>query len=482
MNPGSLTVDSLLRAQSRRGDQPALRDARAVVTYGGLEPLTRRWATTLLDRGLAPGDRVGVSLANGVDAALAFLAVIRAGLVWVGVPRALAAAERQSLLDHVGVATVVDDTSAFDEGGADRGAGLPPAEAGRLAVISSTSGSSGRPKGVMHSQYGVVLAAVAAARRGEGRAVTGMYLPMTSVNMQILGPLTALAAGGCCLMIGHRSSDRVAEDVRRYAVNALPLALPTVVDWVADERITATTLRSLTAPVVGGSAVGDEVLDAYRTRFGTRLTRGYGLTEGPTSVCREPLGQPRRRGTSGVAVDHLAVEVLGDDGSPVAPGVAGEITVTSRSAGPWAGAYRTMLGYWGEPELTAATLAEGRLHTGDLGSLDGDGFLTVQARRSELIVRGGSNVSPAEVEVAIRSLDGVDDVVVVGMDDDRLGQVPAAVVVGSVQPGEVLAHCAVLLARYKVPARCVIAQRIPRGANGKPLRDEVLALLAVSGG
>ncbi len=394
----------------------------------------------------------------------------------------LPAAEQQSLLAHSGAATVVDDAAAFGGGGADRRSVLPPVEDGRLAVISYTSGSSGRPKGVMHGQHGIVLAAVAAACRGEGRGVTGMYLPMTSVNMQILGPLTALAAGGCCLLMPRRSSDQVAEDVHRYAVNALPLALPTVVDWLAGEQITATTLRSLTAPVVGGSAVGDDLLDAYQDRFGRRLTLGYGLTEGPTSVCRERLDRPRRRGTSGVALDHLAVEVLGADGAAVAPGEVGEITVTSRSAGPWTGAYRTMLGYWGEPELTATSLAGGRLHTGDLGSLDADGFLTVHARRSDLIVRGGTNVSPAEVEAVIRSLAGVDDVVVVGVDDRRLGQVPVAVVEGSVQAAEVLAQCAAVLASYKVPVRCVITRRIPRGANGKPRRDEVLALATVSGG
>ncbi len=468
------SLEGLVRRAVLGADQPALSDDHQLVTHGELERATRCRAAALLAGGLAPGDRVALALPNGVDAALALLAVIRAGLVWVGLSPSLPAAARRRIVEHADVALVVDDPAQLAGGADDRP--LPPHDPRALAAISYTSGSTGSPKGVMHSQHNLAVAALAAARTGRG-GTRGMYLPMSSVNMQILGPLAAVAGRHCCVITDDRGADAVAAWVRRRAVGSLPLARPTVVDWVADASMPAATLDSLRAPVVGGGAVPDDLLAAYERRFGHRLTAGYGLTEGPTSVCREPLDRPHRPGSSGVALEHLDVEVLDPSGVVLSPGEIGEICVGARRVGPHTGEYRTMLGYWRDPARSEQALAGGRLHTGDLGRLDPDGFLTVLGRLDDVIVRGGSNVSPAEIEAVVRTVDGVTDVAVLGRADPRFGQVPVVLYTGRAQPGDVAARCRQQLAAHQQPAACVAVAAIPRPAPGKLDRRAAAALV-----
>ena len=486
-HPLIASIDQFVGAASGWGDRPALVDRQRTVTYRQLDHECHLWARLLADMGVPVGAHVGVQLPNSVDAALSLLGVVRAGYVWVGLPVGAPEAWRSRLAERTDVAVIIDrppsdDIEHIDAAPPAAARATAPADPNRCVAISFTSGSSADPKAVMHSEHNLMLAAAAGARRGDGRGVVGMYLSLMSVNMQVLGPLQALAGGGRCVCLDRRDAPSVAAAVGEHGVTAMPMAAATAYDWLADEQLDARTLASLIEPVVGGSGADDALLAAYAERFGHRLTLGYGLTEAPTSVCREPRDRPRRPGTSGVAVDHLEVEIVDDHGRPLPAGEPGEITVRAAAHGPWAGLYRPMLGYWGDSAATAAALRDGALHTGDRGCVDADGFLTVIGRASSVIVRGGANVSVAAIEAALRAVPGVTDAVVVGRPDVRLGAVPVAVVTGPATADEISDQLRVVLDRAHQPARLIRVSSLGRDANGKVGREVLDRLIAADDG
>ena len=460
-----LTLDALLAGRlATDADSPWLVDDERRMSSAEADAHIALGATRLAND-LAPGSRVVVSLPNSVEAALSLFAAVRAGMVWVGIhPR-----------------TAPDKVAELTR----RATQPPTVDAPGLAVIAFTSGTSGAPKGVMHTEHNICLPAVVAREReqpGPTRApVIGMYLSLMSINMQILGPIVALASGGSCVCLANGDSVAVASAVQRYGITSLPMAAATAYDWV-NGAATAAQLGSLGAPVVGGSGAREALLDDYAGRFGTRLTLGYGLTEAPTSVCREPLDRPRVRGSSGRPLDHLKVTIRDASGVPVAVDAIGEICVEAADA-----RYRPMLGYWNDPAASAAALpadAAGvaRLHTGDRGRLDADGFVHVLGRGDEVIVRGGVNVSAEEVEALIGGAPGVTDVAVVGVPDDRLGQVPVAAVVlnGEADAADVVAWCQANLHGAQRPVDVVAVEALERSPMGKLRRGALAARLAAA--
>jgi acyl-CoA synthetase (AMP-forming)/AMP-acid ligase II len=242
----------------------------------------------------------------------------------------------------------------------------------------------------------------------------------------------------------------------------------------ADE-VAVEDLRSLTDTWTGGTYLSESVRNAFEGRFGCRVSATYGLTEAPTVVTIENRDEPRMPGCSGTPLPHLVVEIR--DGEKVQPsGETGEITVRAQQNGEWAELYRPMLGYLGKPEATAETIRDGVLFTGDIGYLDSDGRLFVRDRRNALILRGGANVYPAEVERVLLEAPGVRGAAVIGVPDERLGQrVGAAVEVeeGCILDDDALSsHCSAQLARYKVPELWKFGT-LPRNAMGKIARVEL---------
>jgi acyl-CoA synthetase (AMP-forming)/AMP-acid ligase II len=205
------------------------------------------------------------------------------------------------------------------------------------------------------------------------------------------------------------------------------------------------------------------------------------MTEVPTVVSIEPLGGLHAPGSSGQVLPQLIVDIRNDEGVVLPANCVGEITIRGQVSGPWGGLYRPMLGYHGQPAETARSVRDGVLYTGDMGELDEDGNLIVRDRRHALILRGGANVYPAEVERVLSELSGVSGAAVIGTPDDRLGQQVAAVV--ELAPGSDLtiddlrAHCIKNLARYKVPERWRIST-LSRNAMGKVVRSDVERLFA----
>jgi long-chain acyl-CoA synthetase len=238
-------------------------------------------------------------------------------------------------------------------------------------------------------------------------------------------------------------------------------------------------LRTLTDVWTGGSDISPSVRRAFETRFGLQVHATYGMTEVPTVVAIEPRHQPAVPGSSGRSLPHLVTQIRDEAGRVVPIGQTGEIVLQAREDGPWGGLYRPMLGYLGAPEATRETVREGVLFTGDIGELDEHGNLFVRDRRRALILRGGANVYPAEVERVLLEVQGVVGAAVVGIPDDRLGQRVAAAVElapnADATIGDLEAHCRLNLAKYKVPELWKIAA-LPRNAMGKVVQPMVEGL------
>src|SRR5688500_6573232 len=275
-----------------------------------------------------------------------------------------------------------------------------------------------------------------------------------------LTTLLASQAGGCSIVMDRMDAEGVAEWIRSERVttwNGPPALLHSL---ATNDAVAAADLASLDEVWTGGADCPEAIRTMFETKFGLPVLATYGLSEAPTIVAIDPRGGPHVPGSSGRPLPHLAVRIADPtDG-------AGEICV-----GATDDRYRPMLGYWNRPDASAEAVVEGELHTGDVGFLDADGCLHVRDRRSLVIIRGGANVYPAEVERVLLEAPGVAAGAVLGVPDERLGERVVAIVEPA--PGAVVdeeavrAHCLANLAKYKVPERFAVVAALPRNAMGK---------------
>jgi acyl-CoA synthetase (AMP-forming)/AMP-acid ligase II len=455
------------------------------LSYAELDRRADRAAWALRGLGVSPGDRVAASLPNDADVVVAFHGAMRLGAVWVGINRALAPPEKRFLLSDCGASLLLTDEDPGDLGtrvvlSAAWSEAIDSAVDGPVGVdvdpfapagIAYTSGTTGRPKGAVHSQHNLLVpGAVLVETRGYGPDLRkGDCFPFTILNMAVLTTLLVSQAGGCSIVMDRIDAAGVADWIRRERVttwNGPPALLH---DLARSDTVVSTDLVSLTEVWTGGADCPEAIRSAFEDRFGLPVLATYGLSEAPTVVAIDPPGGPHVAGASGRVLPHLEVTIEGP---------AGEVCV---GPAPGDDRYRPMLGYWGRPEESEVALAGGRLHTGDLGVIEGDGWLHIKDRKNLLIIRGGANVYPAEVERVLLEAPGVAAGAVVGVPDDRLGERVAAVV--ELTPGTdldeeaVRAHCLQRLARYKVPERVVAVDKLPRNAMGKVVRADLGALL-----
>jgi acyl-CoA synthetase (AMP-forming)/AMP-acid ligase II len=353
------------------------------------------------------------------------------------------------------------------------------------AGIAYTSGTTGLPRGIVHSQHNLLLpGAVLVRDRGYDASLRkGDCLPLTILNLMVLTTLLTAQAGGCCVVMDRRDAEGIAEWIRSQRVtvwNGVPAQL---FDLVRGGQVTREDLATLREVWSGGGDCPDALRTAFAEAFGHELRATYGLTEAPTIVAMDPVGDAWVGGASGRALPHLSVRVLTEDGSPVGPDGVGEICVSAAGDGPWAGVWTPMLGEWRDGAVVPNPADV--LHTGDLGTVDQDGWLHVRDRLKLVVVRGGANVYPAEVERVLLTLPGVAGAAVFGIPDERLGQRVAALV--QVQPGaavgepDVIDGCRAVLARYKVPERWAFVPELPRNAMGKIVRPALPDLLVQHG-
>jgi acyl-CoA synthetase (AMP-forming)/AMP-acid ligase II len=347
------------------------------------------------------------------------------------------------------------------------------------AAIAYTSGTTGHPKGAVHSHHNLLLPGAVSASTGLYSADVrqGVVLPLTILNLVVLAPLTAFQVGSTCVAMDRIDPVGLAEWVNREQIGHFA-AVPTIIhDLLTHPDVSADDLASLKSPMVGGADCPEEFRDLYRDRFGKEVGIGYGMTEAPTAVTSATGAPAEKPGLCGTALPQIEIQVWDEDDRPVPPGELGEICVGPAKEGEWAGVYTPMLGYWNRRDATAEALRGGVYHTGDVGFLEEDGTLYIRGRRNELILRGGANVYPAEVERVLGEHPAVSAVAVFGLPDERLGERVVAVVQleeGANAGGEeLLGHVRGQLARYKTPEKIRIVETMPRNAMNKIVKREL---------
>ena len=430
---GPQSVAQILdQALANDPDKTAIVGRRGRLSFRTLDLEVNRAAHALLGLGVRPQDRIAASLPNDVEIVVAFLASMRIGAIWLGINRNLAGREKVYMLADSGAAWFLGDPESVDQierfpaetpelrrairvdtsglgsewtritsSAGDDGRPLAAIDPHAPAAIAYTSGTTGFPKGVVHSHHNMLLPGAVLASHGRAYSsamVNGVILPLTILNPLILQPLVTFRVGGTVVLFDRIDPDTLLRSIRDERVTVF-MTVPTIMqDLLAHPGLTSDDLASVVVAGVGGTHTPEPLRDMYRQWFGTEITSGYGLTEAPTAV----TGQNPSKvvaGGSGTALPQVEITIVDEmTDEPLPHGVVGEITVGPRNTGPWAGAYTPMLGYWRRPEETTRALRGGRLHTGDVGSLDERGNLFVKDRRSDLILRGGANVYPAEVE------------------------------------------------------------------------------------
>jgi long-chain acyl-CoA synthetase len=295
--------------------------------------------------------------------------------------------------------------------------------------------------------------------------------------MAVLTTLLVAQARGCSIVMDRVDPQGIAAWIRAERVTTWNGAPAMLHGLAADDAVAPSDLATLDEVWTGGGDCPEAIRAAFTAKFGLPVLATYGLSEAPTVVAIDPRSGEHAAGASGRPRPHLAVRIAGPDGATLPSGETGEICVA-----PADDRYRLMLGYWQRPEASAEALEGGELHTGDMGFLDGDGWLHLRDRKNLVIIRGGANVYPAEVERVLLAAPGVGGGAVFGVPDERLGERVVAVVESAsgteIDEAAVRAHCAAQLARYKVPERIVTVPALPRNAMGKVRRTELPRLVS----
>jgi long-chain acyl-CoA synthetase len=339
------------------------------------------------------------------------------------------------------------------------------------ALILYTSGTTGRPKGAELTAANLVrtVEAFVSALGLVGADRVGTALPLFHVFGQAVCMNSTLSTGASLSLLAPFDAEAMLAMARDDRLTAL-LGVPTM--WNAmlhsDGGFTAADFSELRLAASGGASLPAEVIRAFEERFSCTILEGYGLTETTGCGTFSDIHRPTKVGTVGPALPTMQVEVRDTLGEPVPSGEVGEVHLS----GPG-----LMKGYWGRPDASAEVLAEGWLRTGDLGHLDADGYLTVVDRVKDLIIRGGYNVYPREVEEVLYEHPAIVEVAVVGVPDQHYGEEVAAFVVlggdARATAEDIRAWAKERLSAYKVPRLFSFVEELPRGATGKILKRAI---------
>ncbi|WP_285032705.1 AMP-binding protein [Mycolicibacterium sp. lyk4-40-TYG-92] len=467
---------------------PAVADARHTLSNTQLHDRVRAAAQHLCDLGIGVGDVVAVALRNRVEFVVLLFAAWRLGAAVTPVNPSLTDDEvRRQLVDSAARLLVIDDDGTPAAGvptlsvarlasspvGTDH---VPHDDPAALALLIYTSGTTGTPKGVMLDHANLD----AMAQMGRQALQVGpvdrclLILPLFHVNGIVVSVITPLLSGASVVIADRFTPETFFEVIARKRPTFFS-AVPTIYTMLAalPDDVTADT-SSLRFAICGAAPASAELLNRFETRYGFPVIEGYGLSEGTCASTINPIDGSRRVGTVGKPFPGQRIRIVDAHGHDVPTGDDGEIII----AGP-----NVMRGYLGRPEDTARTVVDGWLHTGDIGHLDADGYLTLAGRSKDMIIRGGENIYPREIEDVLSSDPDVLDAAVLGAPDDKWGEVVVAYVApragATIDINALQARCALNLAGYKRPTEILIVDAIPKNPVGKtdkaPLRAARIA-------
>jgi long-chain acyl-CoA synthetase len=490
MNLAAILTD----AAANDKDRVAVKLDDAELTYSQLEEGSARVAGIMRDRGLEPGDRVGVMLPNVPYFPICYYGVLRAGGVVVPMNVLLKKREVEFYLKDSGAKLLF----AWEEFKADAEAGAEAAGAQCIvvapggfeklladadpvrevaetddqdtAVILYTSGTTGTPKGAELTHANLTRNAEVARDLFDlgADAVTLGALPLFHSFGQTCAMNATIGAGGTLTLLPRFEPAKALEIIQRDQVNlfqGVPTMYGAMLNHPDRESYDVSSLQRCAS---GGSAMPVELMRGFEQAFGAEILEGYGLSESSPVASFNHADRERKPGSIGTPIEGVEMKVVDDDGNDVPQGEVGEIVIRG---------HNVMKGYWGHEEATADTIKDGWLHTGDMATVDEDGYFFIVDRKKDLIIRGGYNVYPREVEELLYEHPAVREAAVLGMPHDEYGEeVGAAVALkdgAEATPDELRDFVKEQVAAYKYPRRVWLVEDLPKGPTGKILKREI---------
>ncbi|MFI5064684.1 MAG: long-chain fatty acid--CoA ligase [Streptosporangiales bacterium] len=496
----------LRETASAAPDRPAALYSGGKLSYGDLDMLSDRLAAGLEVAGVRPGERVGLQLPNIPQFLVAYFGILKCGAVAVPLNVLLKAPELAFQLGDCGARLLITWEGILGDAakGAEAARVDPvyavghPAEAGdgieafeRLlaipvhgyplarrdltdtAAVVYTAGTTGRPKGAMLSHIQLYMNADIPGRlfgvRPDDVVIT--VLPLFHV-FGLSSIVNVCVRFGCTMSLVPRfDADEVLTSIERYRSTIFE-GVPTMfIALLGHPDLGRYDVSSLRVAISGGASIPAPVLDAFERHFGVVILEGYGMTETASTTTFNLSETERRVYSVGKPIWGTQTQVWDGEGRRLPPGKAnvGEVVTCG---------LHVMKGYLNDPEATAAVFTGDWLHTGDLGYFDEDGFLFIVGRQKELIIRGGYNVYPREIEDVLHAHPAVAEAAVLGVPDARLGEEVMAVVIlrpgASVTTADLLAYCRERIAAYKYPRVFEFRAELPKNSLGKVLKNQLI--------
>jgi acyl-CoA synthetase (AMP-forming)/AMP-acid ligase II len=458
--------------------RPCVRDDRTELTYRAFGDRVDAAAGQFAALGVTRGSVVAVMLPNRVELLVAIMAAWRLGAAATPVNPTFTAVEAGHQVEDSGAALVVAADPTVRLGTAttldvadlatepDDASTLPPprTSTGDLALLVYTSGSTGRPKGVMldHGNVAAMISSMGEAIGIDADDHCLLVLPLFHVNAICVSWLTPMSVGAQLSVLPRFHPVEFLETIERLRptyFSAVPTIYSHLVALPAEVRPDVSSVRFA---ICGAAPAPPELFTAVEQRFGFPLVEGYGLSEGTCASTCNPVDGPRKPGTVGPALPGQLVAIMAADGTLVPAGERGEVVIKGANV---------MRGYLNRPEATAETLGDGWLHTGDVGILDEDGYLRIVDRIKDMIIRGGENIYPKEIENVLHAAPEVLEAAVVGGPHPVYGEVVVAFVSArpdrTIDVDALLARCREELTKIKVPVALHVLDALPKNPVGK---------------
>ena len=488
-------ADLLTHSVAVRPDRVAIKRDDRELTYAELDDAAARVAGLLRAKGVRPGDRVGIMLPNVEYFPLAYFGALRAGAAVVPMNVLLKEREVAFYLSDSGTKVLLawHQFANAAHGGADRtdadcvlvepgefealiGRCEPLAEVAErapddTAVILYTSGTTGTPKGAELTHDNLlrnVEVTVGVFGLDDG-AVTLGALPLFHAFGQTCALNATMAVGGTLTLIPRFDGGHALETIERDRVTVFE-GVPTMYAAMLNHpRAGETDTSTLETCVSGGAAMPVELMRAFEERFDCKILEGYGLSETSPVASFNRHDRERKPGSIGLPIDGVEMRVTGNDGGALPQGEAGEVEIRG---------HNVMKGYWQRADATAeAMTADGWFKTGDIGRVDEDGYFFIVDRKKQLVIRGGYNVYPREIEEVIYEHPDVREAAVIGIPHDELGEEVAAAIAlkdgAAATPADLRAFVKERVAAYKYPRHVWLVDELPKGPTGKILKREI---------